>query len=280
MSAAKVMFSAGCLLFVSLIHAAEPSTPSTKSFIYKKTKQADLSLIVHFPADATPDAKRPAIVFFFGGGWNRGTIKQFESQAKHFAARGMVAVRADYRVKSRHNVLPDACVEDAKSAVRWIREHAESLGVDPDRIVASGGSAGGHLAACTGLIAGFEASGENREISSRSNVLVLYNPVLKFADVPRLISRLDGDVELARKISPTLFINKQTPPTLILFGSNDRLLAQGEEYLNELKKVDGRGEMMIAEDQKHGFFNRSPWLKKTTQRVDDFLVSLGYLESI
>ena len=138
------------LLFVFAVptFAQEPAKETVKPF-YKKTKQADLAIHVHFPPAWKKEDKRPAIAFFFGGGWTSGTVKQFEPQAAYLASRGMVAARTDYRVKSRHNVTPDACVEDAKSAVRWLRQNAAMLGIDPDRIVASGGSAGGHIAACT-----------------------------------------------------------------------------------------------------------------------------------
>ena len=69
----------------------QPQTPPTKSFIYKKTKQADLEIVVHYPAGWKDTDKRPAIVFFFGGGWTSGTIKHFEPQATYLASRGMVA---------------------------------------------------------------------------------------------------------------------------------------------------------------------------------------------
>ncbi len=124
---------------------------TTKAFTYTKTKQADLEMVVHYPPGWKETDKRPGIVFFFGGGWENGTIKAFEPQAKYLASRGMVAARADYRVKSRHGVTPKECVDDARSAIRWIRQNAGKLGVDPDKIVASGGSAGGHIAACTTL---------------------------------------------------------------------------------------------------------------------------------
>ena len=88
---------------------------TTKTFTYTKTKQADLEIVVHYPPGWKETDKRPGIVFFFGGGWENGTIKAFEPQAQYLASRGMVAARADYRVKSRHDVTPDACVEDAKS---------------------------------------------------------------------------------------------------------------------------------------------------------------------
>jgi hypothetical protein len=88
--------------------AQEQAKETVKPFTYKKTKQADLAIHVHFPPAWKKDDKRPAIVFFFGGGWTSGTVNQFEPQASYLPSRGMVAARADYRVKSRHDVTPDA----------------------------------------------------------------------------------------------------------------------------------------------------------------------------
>jgi acetyl esterase/lipase len=140
----------------------------------------------------------------------------------------MVAARADYRIKSKHDVTPKECVEDAKSAVRWIRQNAAKLGVDPDRIVAAGGSAGGHIAACTAFTPGLEADGEDIKISSKPNALVLFNPVLRFDNMPPLMQRIGNDEALGKAISPTLHLAKDSPPTLLLFGTADRLLSQGE----------------------------------------------------
>lgn len=192
------------LLAATTVQAAEPQ--DTKSFVYKKTKQADLEVIVHFPADWNESDKRPAVMFFFGGGWTNGKVEQFEPQAIHLANRGLVAARADYRVKSRHDVTPKECVEDAKSAVRWLRANAAKLGVDPNRIVAAGGSAGGHIAACTALTPGLDAKDEDAKISSQPNALVLFNPVLRFAGIPELMGRVGHDEALAKAISPTLHL--------------------------------------------------------------------------
>ena len=62
-------------------------------------------------------------------------------RGSYFASRGLVTLRADYRVKSRHEVTPLQCVQDARSCVRWIRAHADELGIDPGKVIASGGSA-------------------------------------------------------------------------------------------------------------------------------------------
>ncbi len=218
-------------------------------------------------------------MFFFGGGWTNGRITQFESQSDHFARRGMVAVRADYRVKSRHDVTPDRCVEDAKSAIRWVRAHASELGVDPDRIVASGGSAGGHIAACTSLVEGLDADGEDRSVSSKPNALILYNPALSFEGVAEMRKYVNNDDALGLKISPTRYITSATPPTLLLYGTDDRLKAQGDEFVRRMKEAGARVEMFTADGQGHGFFNRPPWRERTTDRADEFLSSLGYLNS-
>src|SRR5262249_13533381 len=128
-----------------------------------------------------PTDKRPAIVFFFGGGWTNGSPMQFEEHCKYLASRGIVAITADYRVASRHQVKAVSCVADAKSAIRFVRKEADRLGVDPNKIVASGGSAGGHIAACSGVISGFNESSEDASVSSVPNALALFNPAVVLA---------------------------------------------------------------------------------------------------
>ena len=239
---------------------------TTKTFTYTKTKQADLEIVVHYPPGWKKEDKRPGIVFFFGGGFQFGDVSQFVPQAKYFASRGMVAARADYRVKSRHGVEPDACVEDAKSAVRWLRQNAAKLGMDADRLVACGSSSGGYLAACTAC-PGTEPAGEDLKISSRANAMILVNPFLPFAK------------EKANwKIVPALHLTKETPPTLILFGTKDALLPRADEFMAKSKEVGHKAEMFLAEGVGHGFAGKSPWREKVIQREDEFLVSLGYLQ--
>jgi acetyl esterase/lipase len=254
------------------------SEPTTRTFTYKTIPGGTLEIVVHYPPGWKDSDRRPAIVFFFGGGWENGTVRAFERQADHLARRGMVAARADYRVKSRQGVNPDRCVEDAKSAVRWLRANAARLGVDPDRIAASGGSAGGHIAACTALTEGLDAEGEDRSVSSRPNALVLFNPVLRFDGFPALMKRVDNDEALGKALSPTLHVTKGTPPTLLLYGTDDWLLGQGKEFMKRSQEVGFRAELFTAAGVGHGFFHRPPWFERTTARMDEFLTSLGYLK--
>jgi acetyl esterase/lipase len=271
--------AAAALLLPGLVGPApgqEPPQPPVRTFTYKKTKQANLEMLAHLPPGWKEGDRRPAVVFFFGGGWEQGSVRQFEPQAAYLAGRGLVAARADYRVKSRHGVAPDACAEDARSAVRWLRQNAFRLGVDPERIVASGGSAGGHLAACTAC-PGLDAEGEDLRVSSRPNALLLFNPVLRFDGVPQMMRRVGGDEKLGRMLSPTLHLTKDTPPALLFYGTKDDLLKQGEEYLAKSKEVGHKADLYLADGVGHGFFNASPWREKTLRRADEFLASLGYL---
>lgn len=257
----------------------DDQSPPIKSFVYKKTEQADLEIAVHYPPGWKATDKRPTIVFFFGSGRTTITANQFMPQANHFASRGMVVAKADYRVRSPQGVMAKAYIETAKSAMRWLRQNASKLGVDTERIAASGGSAGGHIAACTGLTPDLDSENENAGTSASPNALLLFNPVLRFdGGIPQLMEWINNDRVLAKAISPIEHLTTKSPPTLLLYGTTDPLIVQGNEFITKSKELGFRAEMFTAEGQGHGFFNRSPWQERTIQRMDEFLVSIGYLQ--
>ncbi len=260
----------------ALAEEVDSGAAATKEYVYKKTPKGDLRMTVHFPPGWKAGEERAAVVFFFGGGWTGGTIRQFADQAAYLASRGMVAARADYRVKSRHGVTPDACVEDAKSAVRWLRRKATDLGIDPDRLVGAGGSAGGHIAACAAMTPGLDAKGEDAAISSKPNALVLFNPVLDFTNLKGYSAGLDE--AMRQRISPNRHTGKDTPPAILFYGTKDKFLEHGRAMLANAKRDGNRCEVWTAAGQPHGFFNRSPWKQLTEIEADKFLVSLGYLK--
>ncbi len=246
----------------------------TADHVYKKTAEGELTLHCFLPADWKATDKRPVIVFFFGGGWKNGAFTQFVPQAEYFASRGIVAISADYRIESKHKTKPDAAVEDAKSAIRWVRANAAQLGIDPDKVIASGGSAGGHLAAATAFVEKFDAA-DDPKLSCKPNALVLFNPFLNGKG--RTIAGRDGS-NIAEAISPTLFLKKDAPPCVIFFGTSDAMLDMGKEYVAKCTELGVRAELYTATEQPHGFFNREPWLSVTTRKADEFLTGLGYLK--
>lgn len=255
-----------------------PKFKDARTETYRKVDSTELKLWVFGESD--PKVKKPAIVFFFGGGWNSGSPEQFEKQARHFAERGMIAITADYRVKSRHNVPVVECVKDAKAAIAWVRENAKRLGIDPDKIAAAGGSAGGHLAASTGTISGF---GSNE----RPNAMILFNPACALAPIgdwqpqgPKgnfATERLGAE---AKALSPAHHIGPHTPPTLILHGKKDSTVpyASVVAFESVMKKAERPCKLVGYEGAEHGFFNRGEDYRKTLAEADAFLVDLGWLK--
>jgi acetyl esterase len=272
-----------------------PDMPGSRVEVYRKIGDVELKAWI-FESLQKNLEPRPAIVFFFGGGWRGGTPGQFLPHCHYLSKRGMVAISVDYRVKSRNDSSPQDAVEDAKAAIRWVRENAKRLGVDPDRIVASGGSAGGHLAAATGLVPGFE-SGDSK-VSSQPNAMVLFNPavILAKTDGEQLLSEEKlkdiGERCLGRpeEISPYHHMRAGLPPSIIFHGTNDDAVPFPTvvAFRDQMTKLGNRCELKAFEGQPHGFFNAgrgkgkpreeaNRYFHKTTKLMDEFLVSLGYL---
>ena len=244
---------------------------------YKITPQDTLSLVVFEPKPS--DSLKSAIVFFFGGGWVNGNTSQFYEHSKYLASRGMVAFCAEYRIFSTHGTTPFECVEDAKSAVRWIRQHAADFAIDPDRIVAAGGSAGGHIAACTSVINGFDHASENLNISSKANLMVLFNPVIDTTERGYGAEKMNGRVT---DISPAHHVVAGIPPTLIFHGTDDTTVPfeNVERFMTLMILSGNECELVPFDRHKHAFFNfgkfdNKPYLE-TIRLMDNFLVEHNF----
>ncbi len=249
-----------------------------ESFVYKTVGDVALRLYVYRPDDLKPGDKRPAIVFFFGGGYNGGTPNQFAPQCRYFAERGMVAVTVDYRVHSRHGTMPADAIADGKSAVRWIRTHAEKLGVDPQRIVTSGGSAGGNLAVCCALVPGCNDPQDPQDVSAVPNAMVLFNPAYLGTDKAYSVT----EERFPAEIRADTHIRKGLPPSIMFFGTNDPFLPGAQQFQQAMVAAGNRCELMTWEGQKHGFFNLGKadnrYFIATVEAADRFLASLGFLK--
>jgi acetyl esterase/lipase len=253
---------------------------ATKDIVYKTTPQGELKLHVFLPKGEVQAAVlRPCVVFFFGGGWKSGSYLQFVPQAEYLASRGLIAISADYRIANIHKTTPDKAVEDAKSAIRWVRGHSTELGIDPGKVIAAGGSAGGHLAACTALVTAYDAESDDKAISAKPNAMVLFNPAMNIATLFKQRDTGDSPItlDMAEAITPNNFIAKDTPPAILFFGTADKLKLGGDEYIQKARGLGLRAEMWAAADMPHGFFNKAPWIQVTTKKMDEFLISLGYL---
>ncbi|MEO6244245.1 MAG: alpha/beta hydrolase [Opitutaceae bacterium] len=285
--AALALFAAAVPSYAA--QAYPPAFEGARAEVYKTAGDTKLSLWIFEPAGGLKE-NRPAIVFFFGGGWTSGSPTQFEQHCRYLASRGIVAITADYRVASRHQVKAAACVADAKSAVRWLRANAARLGLDPHRIAAGGGSAGGHIAAAT-ILPGLDEAGENTSVSCVPDALVLFNPALVLAPMPGLdLKGFGTDLGAARlgaepaALSPAHHVKRGAPPTIIFHGQADTTVpyTTAEAFAREMKSAGNRCELVGFADQTHGFFNygrgdNSAYFA-TLVATDKFLASLGWLK--
>lgn len=260
--------------------------------VYKTVGDVKLNVYIFNPVNHQPSDRRPAIVFFFGGGWRSGSPQQFEEHCKYLASRGMVAMTADYRVSSRHNTKALQCVADGKSAVRWIRANAERLGIDPSRVATGGGSAGGHVAACTGTIPGLDEAGEDASVSSRPDCMVLFNPAVVLAPVGTqlpfpedrmadLTERMGIEPE---KLSPYHNVAKGAPPTILFHGTGDTTVPYqtAELFAKRMTERGNTCRLVPFEGRSHGFFNYgrngNADFKATVRAMDEFLAENGFLD--
>ncbi|WP_163400058.1 alpha/beta hydrolase [Flavobacterium fluviatile] len=257
-------------------------TKPVQELVYKEASGRLLKLSFYHPADFDANKKYPTMIFFFGGGWIGGSITQFEDQALYFASRGMITILADYRVKKTDNTSPFDAVKDAKSAMRYIKIHANELHIDTDKIVAAGGSAGGHLAAATTLLSGLNEEGEDVSISTKANALVLFNPVIDNGPNGYGYERI-GDRYM--EISPLHAIEKGAPPTIFFLGTKDKHIpvATAEAYKAKMEAIGSRCDLFLYENQEHGFFNKGKkqgdkYYIETVRQSDLFLASLGFLK--
>ena len=281
---------------VSLTEGAKSYPPKISSdsvHIYKSIDGHDLNIWVFNPA-ITTEVKVPAMLFFFGGGWNSGSPTQFVKYCERLNERGMVGIVVDYRVRSRQRVQAKSCVEDALDALRYVTANADTLGIDSERIGVGGGSAGGHLAASLGTI--------HVHLPEAPKVMALFNPATILAPVPSNLSDaplpeleqmntvLRAKEEQLRtriglepvELSPFHHVANNSPPTIIFHGTNDETVPYESAMLFawHLRKKGVFVDLKTYEGAGHTFFNREPYFSQTAEELEAFLLSLGWIDSL
>lgn len=252
------------------------SGPDGKVYAYKEVSGAKRELEVYFPKNHNPsEARVPGIIFFHGGGWGGGNRDYFKYQCDYFSKRGLVAATVTYRL-AKGGALKDLekgqsrkrlCVPDAKSAIRWFKANAPDLGVDPKRIIAGGGSAGGHISLVSTHNPGLNDPGDDKSIDTSVVALVLFNPALQDSDAK------DPDINVIQ------WLNPKSPPAIAFFGNKDKWIKGWNPAYAKWKGFEGaRVVTKIAPGQAHAFFNYQPWADLTLISADQFLVELGLLD--
>lgn len=250
----------------------------TRVEVYKKVGPRELRLNIFEPEGHQATDRRACFVTIHGGGWTGLEPRRQYSFAAHFAGLGMLAISVEYRlVKPDSGTTVADCVKDGRSAVRYVRAHAAQLGIDPQKIVANGGSAGGHIAAGTALFEGVDEAGEDTSVSSVPNALVLFFPVIDTSQEGY------GNKKIGTRwqdISPLHRVRAGTPPTLILHGTGDTVtpFKGAQAFRDAMLKAGNRCDLVVNEGGAHGYLMRDAKLyEQALRNTETFLVSLGFL---
>ena len=236
---------------------------ASESPVYKKINDTvDMHLNIYYPEKHKKQDPTPVIIYFFGGAFLHGSPAQYEQHCQYFASRGIVAISADYRVISRNKGNALNCIYDAKSAIRYVREHAEDLNIDPNKIVVGGGSAGGFLALQLAMNdSKWQDPSDNTATSCVPNAMVLLNPV---------VNSMEHDFRIVK------FKDNEADSNSLSHASE--FVAQ---YCADYEKAGNTITLNTYEKMKHGFtapkFQNGKYYRESLRKTDEFLISLGYL---
>lgn len=267
------------LLTALLLPFCLPANAQTKDadkyLVYKKTAKRDLGISLYLPS--TKQEKFPLVIFFHGGGWNNGAPDQFTARAVYLRAKGIASALVAYRLKDTDKTDPFTALADAKSAVRYLKQHADEEHIDTNKIVLSGGSAGGHLAAACQWVNGFNDANDELSISTKGMALILFNPVIDNGPKGYGYERIKDKY---LQFSPFHQNKKGNVQVLVMSGTADTLVAVDmlKKFKKQVNRSGGHCKLVLYKDAGHGFFNRPPYYQKTVTEIDDFLIRIGILK--
>lgn len=251
---------------------------ATRIVTYKHLPSRELTLHVFEPEGFKTADRRPCYIVIHGGGWAGGLPARMYPFAAHFAKLGMVGISVEYRLlKSGSGNTVFDCVKDGRSAVRYVRKHAAKFGIDPQKIVVSGGSAGGHVAVGTALLDDVNEGGEDTSVSPMPNALILLFPVIDTSPEGY------GQAKIGtrwKELSPVDHVKSGIPPTITFHGTGDTVtpFAGAKRFHEEMLKAGNRSELVVNDGGVHGYLMRTaPLYNECMEKSEAFLRSLSLL---
>ena len=226
----------------------------------------------------------PAVVMVHGGGWRSGSKRHMLPMAQQLADKGYVAVPVEYRLALEARY--PATIHDVKCAIRWLRAHAATYGIDPDRIAVLGCSSGAQvvtLIAATNHLTRFEGDQGNTETSSEVQAVINIDGVVSFihpeaeaeirgnAASTWFGSRHEENPDLWKDASPLEHVGKGMPPILFVNSSVPRFHAGRNDMIRKLDTLGIYSEVHAHRDSPHPFWLLHPWFEPTVGHVRRFL---------
>jgi acetyl esterase/lipase len=225
------------------------------SKVYKTIGSTELQVGIFYKESSLHKANNSAIAFFHGGGWVCGNRSDFYATSERYASKGMIAFSFQYRFADQKKLTPIECLMDAKSAIRWIRKNAEDYNIDPNKIIASGQSAGGHLAVCTAMIDMYDDPKDDLNVSSKPNAIIVLSAPFNTTEDDWMEKILLNRKSEILNIDPYHNIKSGLPPVLAFAGTEDNIVPYwiAEQFLYYTKKAGNHMELIRFEGKGHFF---------------------------
>ncbi|MFC2123792.1 alpha/beta hydrolase [Bacteroidota bacterium] len=271
------------------VFTQETSVKSEKR-VYKTVNGNELKVDIFYSTITKQKMNNPAIAFFHGGGWVYGDPSEFYGACERYAAKGFVTFSFQYRLSINEDetyphpdITPIESVKDARSAIRWLRENAESLKINPEKIVVGGQSGGGHLAWATALFDSINEKTDNMKISSTPDAILLYSSC--YNTMEAWVDNLLGDRrDQIWSISPYHNLKSGLPPALAFHGNSDCMVLYYTVlfFMDKMRELGNPIELVTLEGRDHylgegnekysGYFD-----EEILERTDEFLESIGFM---
>lgn len=253
-----------------------------KSHTIKTYKTVDgYQLDIHlFVPDSVFTTPRPVIVYFSGGSWTEGSPEWAFYNCAAYTKKGWVAASVEYRLADRQGTTPFEAVKDARSTIRWLRQHAAEYNIDTHKIVATGNSAGGHLVLATALADKWNESTDDLHFSPTPNLLLVNAGVYDFITDKNTawVARDLKDKNTVKEISPVHLVRKGLPPMLLIHGTNDQSVpyATAQAFANVSQQAGNDLEFHTLDGVGHAIWFDRRFTPKIAALRTAFLKKYGY----
>lgn len=215
-----------------------------------------------FQSKKSSGAKRVGVLVIHGGGWTGGTKERvFERLCLPFLEKGYVVANVEYRLAKA--ALAPAAVVDVLQAAEWFRSNAQKYGVDKNKIIVTGDSAGGHLALMVGMTpkqAKFGPVGKIAAVINWYGITDVQDQLegvnMRTYATTWVPDSLPDRQELARRVSPRTWVRKDLPPILTIHGDADPVVPyeHGVDLTKELRNAGADAELLPVHQGAHGNF--------------------------
>lgn len=254
--------------------------PGAETMSYRQGENA-MNLFIFKPEGWKAGDKRSAFIYFFGGGWTKGTPRKSASTAAWAARNGMVGIAPDYRTKNRFGTSPHASVDDARAAFQWVIEHAEELGIDPNRVAVGGTSAGGHVALWTAIEKSPPGSDPATSPTTKPAAIFLSSAVTDTSQETGYTPKRFGNDAL--ELSPVHQLDAKMPPLVMFHAAYDELVHYSTAVAlhHKLKSNGNKSELITVPVGGHGYSSENPdWKPKVRTKMEELFEREGLLPAV